>query len=70
MYEFGSPILKIDYISRYPDSILMALAKIGGLLALLKISFILSIYHQKMFKKELRKEISNYEIPDSTTSHR
>lgn len=40
----------IQYYSRYPDSLLMALAKLGGLLALFKISFFLQFLHRKLFE--------------------
>ena len=48
---------KIDVYSRYPDQLLTALAKVGGLLGLLKlISFFLAIHHQRLFENGYRSQ--------------
>jgi hypothetical protein len=39
--------------SRYPSTIIMALAKIGGLLALMRIGFFLQWLHRWQFEKKL-----------------
>jgi len=39
---------------KYPDSIFSGLAKIGGLIALLRIGTLLSIYNKRYFDKDLR----------------
>lgn len=44
---------KIDVYRRYPDQLTTTLAKVGGLLALLKIfSYGLRVYHRKAFEEE------------------
>ena len=44
---------KIDIYHRYPDQLVTSLAKVGGLLGLLKlISFFLVIYHQRLFERD------------------
>ena len=39
---------------KYPDSILSGLAKIGGLIAILRIGSLLTIYNKRFFEKDLR----------------
>jgi hypothetical protein len=46
----------------FPSGILHALTKIGGLLALLKISILLSYLHKYWFEKEINKSISKNKI--------
>jgi hypothetical protein len=36
----------VEFYERYPDNIVMILSKIGGLLAFLKIGFILRLVHR------------------------
>ena len=44
---------KIDVYHRYPDQLLGTLAKVGGLLGLLKlVTFFLSRYHQSLFQDD------------------
>ena len=44
---------KLDVYHRYPDQLLTTLAKIGGLLGLLKlVSFFLSMYYQRKFETQ------------------
>lgn len=62
---------------RYPDSLLMGLAKIGGLLALFKLGFLLRWLHQSQFEALVRRDLlagdgqpSNNNInEDSRTVH-
>ena len=42
----------IEFNERYPDSLLMGLSKLGGLLALFKISLFLRFMHQQQFEKQ------------------
>ena len=46
----------IEY-QREPETLLSALSRIGGLLALFKISSILYIIHQAKFQKKLQKQL-------------
>ena len=41
----------------YPSGVLHALIKIGGLLALLKISMLISMLHKYWFEKEINQSI-------------
>ena len=51
-YEMRFPS-RIDVYHRYPDQLLTSLAKVGGLIGLLKIlSFFLADYHQRLFESE------------------
>ena len=44
---------KIDEYRRYPDQFFTVLAKVGGLVGMLKfISIFLAIYHQRMFERQ------------------
>lgn len=43
-----------EFFTRYPDSLLMALAKIGGLLALFKIGVFLRLYHRTHFESKIQ----------------
>jgi hypothetical protein len=45
---------EINYFRRYPDSLVTGLARIGGILALLKLGSLLQQYHQHQFSKSLR----------------
>ena len=47
---------------RYPDSLLMGFAKLGGLIALLKVSLLLRFIHQKLFEREIMKQEGNFII--------
>ena len=40
----------LEYFDRYPDSLVMALSRVGGLLALLKIGFFLRFLHRAHFE--------------------
>lgn len=51
-----------EYYHRYPDTIIMGLSKIGGLLALLKLGAILHIIHHTLFRRNLFKGISDVSI--------
>jgi hypothetical protein len=42
----------------YPLSILTGLAKVGGLIAILRIGFFLNILNQRWFEAEIKKELS------------
>ena len=61
MTSFPSDYIKIVFqipptvlvASRYPSTIIMALAKIGGLLALMRIGFFLQWLHRWQFEKKL-----------------
>lgn len=44
----------ITVYQKYPDSIFNGLAKIGGLIALLRIGTLLSFYNKRFFDKDLR----------------
>ena len=64
----------LEYFDRYPDSLMTVLSRIGGLLALLKVGFVLrlfhrahsqtlasdSLYHSSFadFEKKIQKEVS------------
>ena len=65
-HDYGDHIIyfmyfhkKLDMYNRYPDQLLTALAKVGGLLGLLKLlSIFLTLYHQRLFEGEYQtKEI-------------
>jgi hypothetical protein len=45
--------------SRYPDSIVNGLTKIGGLLAIFRIGLLLSYLHQSKFEKKLMARLEN-----------
>ena len=45
-----------EHYSRYPDTIVMALAKIGGILALFNIGVFMQGLHQKQFERRLKGE--------------
>ena len=47
----------VQYYRRYPDTIVMALTRIGGLLALLRIGIALSWFHEFKFMWELKRLI-------------
>lgn len=49
-----------DYV-RYPDTLVMGLSKIGGLIALFKFSLILKILHKRQFEQELSQSQGKYE---------
>lgn len=40
-----------DLVIRYPDTVWMALSRIGGLLAIFKVSMLLQYFHQYLFEK-------------------
>jgi hypothetical protein len=44
--------------TRQPHTVMMALSKIGGLLVILKLTFILTLVHQYLFEKKLERELS------------
>lgn len=44
---------------RYPDTLVSALSKIGGLLALLKVGILLKNIHQKNFERKVEEELLN-----------
>jgi hypothetical protein len=46
---------------KYPDSIFSGLVKIGGLIALLRIGSLLSIYNKRYFDKDLRDQENSLE---------
>lgn len=48
----------ITLYKRSPDSLLSTLSRIGGLLALIKVSSVLYFAHLTLFQKELKKEMS------------
>ena len=50
--------LTIDNYTRYPDSVLMGLTKVGGLLALFRILIGLRIFHRWQFEKKVEKIIT------------
>jgi hypothetical protein len=43
---------------REPENILTALSHIGGLLVLLKVSFIVKLIHQKLFERKLKRDVA------------
>ena len=44
---------KLDIVRRYPDRLFTTLAKVGGLLGLLRlITFFLVVYHQRLFESQ------------------
>lgn len=45
-----SILQNLEYFDRYPDSLVMALSRVGGLLALLKIGFFLRLFHRAHFE--------------------
>ena len=42
----------------YPSGLLQALTKLGGLLAILKIGFLINFMHKYWFKKEISQKMS------------
>ena len=49
----------------YPTGLVNALTKIGGLLAILKISIVINFLHKKCFEKKINEEIASNQIaPD------
>ena len=46
----------------YSLGILQALSKLGGLLAILKISIIMNFLHKRWFEKEINDQIANNNI--------
>jgi hypothetical protein len=42
-----------DLLERYPTSILSGFSRIGGIIAILKISLFLEWLHERWYKKEL-----------------
>ena len=48
----------LEYFDRYPDSLMTVLSRIGGLLALLKVGFVLRLFHRAHFEKNIQKEVS------------
>jgi hypothetical protein len=55
--SFDVQVEKTLYVL-YPSGILNALTKIGGLLAILKISIIISFLHKRWFEKEINDQIA------------
>lgn len=54
VYSMNFPSF-LDIYYRYPDQFTGTLAKVGGLLALLKIaSFLLSVYHRRKFENSFK----------------
>jgi hypothetical protein len=43
----------------YPSGLVLALTKIGGLLAILKISIVINFLHRRWFEKEINEEIAS-----------
>jgi hypothetical protein len=42
-----------DYYERYPQSILYGFSRIGGIIAILKVSLLLEWLHERWYKKQL-----------------
>ena len=45
---------------RYPDTLTTALAKIGGLIAVFKLSIIVQYFHKKAYEKRLIKHLTEF----------
>ena len=62
---------KVDNYRRYPDTIVMGFTKIGGLIALLKITQLLTFYHQRTFEKayESKEKHQDYAEVSSQIQH-
>ena len=45
---------------RYPDTLTTALAKIGGLIAVFKLSILIQYVHKKVYEKRLIKHLTNF----------
>ena len=41
----------MDLFERYPDTLVIALTRVGSLIALLKVASLLKVYHQRKFEK-------------------
>ena len=52
-----------EFVTRYPDHILLGFSRVGGLLAILKIGFILRFLHERQFEKTLTKTLSEDSSP-------
>ncbi len=50
---------QIEYYHRYPDSLLMGLARIGGILALLKFGGLLNLYHKRLFESSFTEKLTS-----------
>jgi hypothetical protein len=46
---------------KYPDSVLSGLSKVGGLIALLNISFLLNLLNHYWFEKKIKRDIKELE---------
>lgn len=51
-YQIQIANSNLEVYTRYPDTMSETFAKVGGLLALLKVSQLLQSYHEKKFKKQ------------------
>ena len=47
----------LDFYRRYPDTIVMGLTKVGGMLAILNIGLFLRFLHRKYFEKDLQRQL-------------
>ena len=59
----------IHTLSRYPDNIIMGLAKLGGLFAALKVSLVLLTINKSLFEKKMssdEKQIKEQEEEESS----
>ena len=52
---------KIDIYERYPDTLAMAMTKVGSLIALIKVAGFLRLYHQRKFEKFYSSEMETKE---------
>ena len=52
----------IDIYNYYPSGLIEAFSKLGGLLAILKISIIMNFLHRRWFEKEINDQIANNNI--------
>lgn len=59
-YQMGYQT-KIDIYERYPDTLAMAMTKVGSLIALIKVAGFLRLYHQRKFEKFYSSEMETNE---------
>ena len=52
LYDLLTTDFEIPIYERTPDSLIMGLSKIGGLIALFKLASLLQFYHKSKFEKE------------------
>lgn len=66
IYITPTIVTTLTFYNRYPDNLFHALAKVGGLLALLKIGMLLQVIHKKKYLKGLAVDLSKHEYEDSS----